>query len=71
MEEITRCLNLEKMLHCYKYVVTVECLKALRKLQKFGHLPNNVEVFKAYAEYGQFHGTQDIIFLYKYICMLV
>ncbi|XP_021967944.1 transcription initiation factor TFIID subunit 2 [Folsomia candida] len=58
MEEITRCLNLEKMLHCYKYVVTVECLKALRKLQKFGHLPNNVEVFKAYAEYGQFHDVR-------------
>jgi len=56
MEEITRCLNLEKLLHCYKYTVTVECLRALRKLQKFNHLPNNVELFKAYAVYGQYYG---------------
>ncbi|ODM99054.1 Transcription initiation factor TFIID subunit 2 [Orchesella cincta] len=58
MEEISRCLNLEKMLQCYKYTVTVECLKALRKLQKFGHLPNHVELFKDYACYGQFHDVR-------------
>ncbi|CAL8096925.1 unnamed protein product [Orchesella dallaii] len=58
MEEISRCLNLEKMLQCYKFTVTVECLKALRKLQKFGHLPNHVELFKDYACYGQFHDVR-------------
>lgn len=64
MEEISRCLNLEKMLQCYKYTVTVESLKALRKLQKFGHLPNHVELFKDYASYGQFHGIRCIPFDY-------
>jgi len=40
LEEITRCLNLEKLLTCYKFTVSVACLKAIRKLQKFGHLPS-------------------------------
>lgn len=65
MEEISRCLNLEKMLHCYKFTVTIESLKALRKLQKFGHLPNHVELFKDYACYGQFHGKSGIEFLFE------
>lgn len=56
MEEISKSLNLEKVLQCYKYTVTVECLRALRKLQKFGHLPNNIDLFKTYAVYGQFFG---------------
>ncbi|KAL0273010.1 UNVERIFIED_CONTAM: hypothetical protein PYX00_005790 [Menopon gallinae] len=54
LEEITRCLNLEKLLPCYKYTVTVACLKAIRKLQKFGHLPNHPALFRSYAAYGQF-----------------
>lgn len=64
LEEISRCLNMEKMLQCYKYTVTVECLRSIRKLQKFGHLPNNVDFFKTYAVYGQFKGkvTYDINF---------
>ncbi|KAJ8890500.1 hypothetical protein PR048_010009 [Dryococelus australis] len=56
LEEVTRCLNLEKLLPCYKYTVTVTCLKAIRKLQKFGHLPSNPSLFKSYAAYGQFIG---------------
>ncbi|XP_067013693.2 transcription initiation factor TFIID subunit 2 [Anabrus simplex] len=54
LEEITRCLNLEKLLQCYKYTVTMACLKAIRKLQKFGHLPSNPSLFRSYAAYGQF-----------------
>ncbi|GLH06390.1 Transcription initiation factor TFIID subunit 2 [Gryllus bimaculatus] len=54
LEEITRCLNLEKLLQCYKFTVTVSCLKAIRKLQKFGHLPSNPSLFRSYAAYGQF-----------------
>nr|CAD7573934.1 unnamed protein product [Timema californicum] len=54
LEEITRSLNLEKLLPCYKYTVTVSCLKAIRKLQKFGHLPSNPSLFRSYAGYGQF-----------------
>lgn len=57
LEEITRCLNLEKLLPCYKYTVTVACLKAIRKLQKFGHLPNHPALFRSYAAYGQYIGT--------------
>ncbi|XP_022910061.2 transcription initiation factor TFIID subunit 2 [Onthophagus taurus] len=54
LEEITRMLNLEKSVPCYKYTVTVACLKAIRKLQKFGHLPSRSTLFKSYAVYGQF-----------------
>lgn len=54
LEEITRLLNLEKALPCYKYTVSVACLKAIRKLQKFGHLPSRPILFKSYATYGHF-----------------
>ncbi|XP_071743330.1 transcription initiation factor TFIID subunit 2 [Lepeophtheirus salmonis] len=54
LEEITRFLNLEKLLPCYKYTVTVSCLRAIRKLQKTGHLPPNPSLFRDYATYGQF-----------------
>lgn len=56
LEEITRLLNLEKVLPCYKYTVTVACLKAIRKMQKFGHLPSSPTLFRSYATYGQFIG---------------
>lgn len=54
LEEITRLLNLEKALPCYKYTITVECLKAIRKLQKFGHLPSKPTLFKSYAQFGHY-----------------
>lgn len=54
LEEVTRNLNLEKLLPCYKYTVSVACLKVIRILQKFGHLPSNPHLFRAYATYGQF-----------------
>ncbi|XP_074031440.1 TATA-box binding protein associated factor 2 [Leptinotarsa decemlineata] len=54
LEEVTRLLNLEKALPCYKYTVSVECLKVIRKLQKFGHLPSRPTLFKSYAAYGNF-----------------
>lgn len=54
LEEVTRNLNLEKLLPCYKYTVSVACIKVIRILQKFGHLPSNPHLFKAYAAYGQF-----------------
>lgn len=60
LEEITRNLNLEKLLPCYKLTVTVACLKAIRKLQKFGHLPSNPALFRAYAAYGHFVGKYII-----------
>ncbi|XP_068202285.1 transcription initiation factor TFIID subunit 2 isoform X2 [Palaemon carinicauda] len=54
LNEITRFLNLEKMLPCYKLRVTVGCLKAIRVIQKNGHLPPKSDIFKSYAAYPQF-----------------
>ena len=54
LEELTRYLNLEKLLPCYRLVITVSCLKAIRKLQKFGHLPSDAAIFRSYAEHGNF-----------------
>ena len=58
LEEITRFLNMEKLLPCYRYTVTTACLKAIRKLQKTGHLPPNPGIFKDYAKPGQFDDTR-------------
>ena len=54
LEEVTRYFNLEKLMPCYKHTVTVSCLKAIRHLQKMGHLPSNPAFFKEYAQYGVF-----------------
>src|SRR5205807_2310652 len=45
---------LDKLIPCYKQTVTVSCLKAIRRLQKMGHLPSNPSFFKEYAQYGVF-----------------
>lgn len=68
LEEITQHLNLEKRLQTYKYPITIACLKAIRKLQKFGHLPNNPNIFRSYSSYGNFIGmnfdyNSNIIYL--------
>lgn len=54
LDEITRILNLEKYLPSYKYMVSVACLKVIRKLQKCGHLPPSSKIYRSYAEYGQY-----------------
>ncbi|XP_043676662.1 transcription initiation factor TFIID subunit 2 isoform X2 [Vespula pensylvanica] len=61
LEEVTRNLNLEKLLPCYKYTVSVACLKVIRILQKFGHLPSNPHLFRAYAAYGQFIALEALV----------
>lgn len=53
-EEITRCLNLEKILPGYKYVVTVACLRAIQQLQRMGHLPSNSHFFRSYTVHSLF-----------------
>lgn len=30
------------------------CLRAIRQLQKNGHIPSDASLFKSYAEYGHF-----------------
>ncbi|KAK3090048.1 hypothetical protein FSP39_008810, partial [Pinctada imbricata] len=59
LEEITRYLNLDKLLPCYRHTVTVSCLRAIRTLQKFGHLPSEVEFFKSYAVHGVFRDVRQ------------
>ncbi|CAM1318749.1 TAF2 (predicted), partial [Pycnogonum litorale] len=59
LEEITRYLNLEKLLPCYKFTVTVSCLRAIRKLQKFGHIPSTSTLFVKYASYGHYIDVRE------------
>lgn len=54
LEEITRFLNMEKLLPSYRHTITVSCLRAIRVLQKNGHVPSDPSLFKSYAEYGHF-----------------
>ncbi|XP_033645134.1 transcription initiation factor TFIID subunit 2-like isoform X1 [Asterias rubens] len=54
LEEVTRCLNLEKLLPCYHHRVTISCLQAIRTLQKNGHLPSDPTLFQTYAQYSHF-----------------
>lgn len=58
LEEVTRLLNLEKHLPSYKYLVSVSCLKVIRKLQKCGHLPSLPKIYRCYAAYGQYLGVR-------------
>ncbi|KAL7642103.1 UNVERIFIED_CONTAM: hypothetical protein RMT77_007977 [Armadillidium vulgare] len=52
--EITRSLNLEKLLPCYKHTVTCACLRGIRTLQKNGYLPPKSDIFKSYTAYPLF-----------------
>ncbi|XP_013402499.1 transcription initiation factor TFIID subunit 2 [Lingula anatina] len=54
LEEITRFINLEKLLPCYRYTVTVSCLRAIRKLQRMGHIPSDAALFRSYSQFGNF-----------------
>ncbi|XP_049585994.1 transcription initiation factor TFIID subunit 2 isoform X1 [Syngnathus scovelli] len=54
LEEITRFLNMEKLLPSYRSTITISCLKAIRQLQRNGHIPSEASLFRSYAEYGHF-----------------
>jgi transcription initiation factor TFIID subunit 2 len=62
VEEIVLRLNLEKLSPVYHFVVTSSCLRALRNLQKLGHLPENINLFKQYAQYGTFEDVRKVAF---------
>lgn len=49
IEEIILRLNLEKILPSYQYTISMSCLRALRRLQKLGHIPDDKSIFKQYA----------------------
>lgn len=59
LSEITKHLNLEKLLPSYKYVVTRSCLKGLRLLQTNGHIPSDSDIFKYYARHGHFEDVRQ------------
>ena len=54
VDEVTRCLNLEKHIPSYRCTVTVSCLRAIRNLQRNSHLPSDAALFKSYAIHGLF-----------------
>ncbi|BFZ20925.1 hypothetical protein BsWGS_23965 [Bradybaena similaris] len=58
VEEVVRSLNLEKLMPCYKFTVTVSCLYTIRTLQKLGHLPNESDFFKDYTQPGIFRDVR-------------
>ncbi|XP_046847633.1 transcription initiation factor TFIID subunit 2-like [Xenia sp. Carnegie-2017] len=58
LSEITKYLNLEKLLPSYKYVVTSSCLKGLRFLQINAHIPSDPDVFQYYSKYGHFEDVR-------------
>ncbi|KAH9489969.1 Transcription initiation factor TFIID subunit 2, partial [Bulinus truncatus] len=58
LEEVVRCLNLEKLMPCYRFTVTVSCLYTIRTLQKLGHLPIESDVFKDYSQPGIFRDVR-------------
>ncbi|XP_074635589.1 transcription initiation factor TFIID subunit 2-like isoform X2 [Acropora palmata] len=58
LKEVTRQLNLEKLLPTYRYVVSVSCLKALRVLQVNGHVPPDPAAFEYYASDGHFEDVR-------------
>jgi transcription initiation factor TFIID subunit 2 len=63
IEEIVLRLNLEKFLPTLNFVITCSCLNALRVLQKLGHIPDNVEIFKQYADYeNNFENVRMVVF---------
>lgn len=63
IEEIVLRLNLEKLLPTYRFVITCSCLRAVRNLQKLGHIPDNVEIFKEYTSYeNNFEGVRLVAF---------
>lgn len=49
LDEIVRYFNMDKLLPSYKFVVTIACLKAIRHLQKMGHLPSNSTIFRCHT----------------------
>ena len=62
VEEIVLRLNLEKFTPSYHYVITCSCLRALRNLQKLGHSPENINIFKQYTRYGTFEEVRKCAF---------
>uniref|UniRef100_A0A1I8GY21 G_PROTEIN_RECEP_F1_2 domain-containing protein n=1 Tax=Macrostomum lignano TaxID=282301 RepID=A0A1I8GY21_9PLAT len=53
-EEVTRHMNLEKLMPSYRMVVTVKCLRVFRKLQRTGYIPADIGIFKSYAAPGNY-----------------
>jgi transcription initiation factor TFIID subunit 2 len=72
IEEIVLRLNLEKLLPTCNFVITCSCLNALRLLQKLGHIPDNMEIFKQYTDYeNNFESVRQVAFQIMVECLSV
>ena len=54
VEEVARCLNHDTQIPSYKRMVTVACLLAIRRLQRFGFLPVEPKLFYKAAAPGHY-----------------
>ncbi|VDM04304.1 unnamed protein product [Schistocephalus solidus] len=54
VEEVARCMNLESQLPSYKNTVTVACLLAIRRLQRFSFVPVEPTLFYKAAVSGRY-----------------
>ncbi|KAH9284794.1 Transcription initiation factor TFIID subunit 2 [Echinococcus granulosus] len=54
VEEVARCLNRDAQIPSYKRMVTVACLLAIRRLQRFGFLPVDPKLFYKAAASGHY-----------------
>ncbi|KAL5486754.1 hypothetical protein EMCRGX_G019273 [Ephydatia muelleri] len=55
LQEIVQHLNIEKVLPSFHCSITCSCLRALRVLQKNGHLPPDSSLFMQYSSVGNFY----------------
>ena len=53
VEEVVKCLNMDKLVPSYQLCVSVSCLRAMRNLQRNGHIPNDPTLFKSYCSEQQ------------------
>ncbi|BHF71087.1 Transcription initiation factor TFIID subunit 2 [Sparganum proliferum] len=54
VEEVARCMNLDSQIPSYKNTVTVACLLAIRRLQRFSFVPVEPTIFYKAAASGRY-----------------
>jgi transcription initiation factor TFIID subunit 2 len=52
--EVVLQINLEKIKPTYRFLLTCNCLRAFRRMQKLGHIPENLELFRDYMHPSNF-----------------
>ena len=54
LDAVKTQLNMERVVPSYKLMLTVVCLKSLRKLQRYGYLRPDIQLFQYFARHGNF-----------------